>query len=173
MSSNLRSVPLPQRHGPRRAGLLKRRRSPEHGYPPDPPQAVRARSLRTGATPILEPDPLATRRRPGNRRWQPRRKSASQQTRSPPSQGQNAGSNPAGATTYSPYVPQFPAARTAGSRPPCAAGCRPGVQFVAFSPEEVGALALAAGMDVELPMVHGYGKCWPRPSRAARRMRPG
>jgi beta-xylosidase len=32
------------------------------------------------------------------------------------------------------------------------------VQFVASSPEEVGALALAAGMDVELPMVHGYGK---------------
>jgi beta-glucosidase len=31
-------------------------------------------------------------------------------------------------------------------------------QLVAASPEEVGALALAAGMDVELPMVHGYGK---------------
>jgi beta-xylosidase len=30
-------------------------------------------------------------------------------------------------------------------------------QRVAASPEEVGSLALAAGMDVELPMVHGYG----------------
>ena len=30
-------------------------------------------------------------------------------------------------------------------------------QLVAATPEEVGALALAAGMDVELPMVHGYG----------------
>jgi beta-xylosidase len=31
-------------------------------------------------------------------------------------------------------------------------------QCVADTPEEVGALALAAGMDVELPMVHGYGQ---------------
>jgi beta-glucosidase-like glycosyl hydrolase len=31
-------------------------------------------------------------------------------------------------------------------------------QLVAASPEEVGSLALAAGMDVELPMVHGYGQ---------------
>jgi beta-glucosidase len=31
-------------------------------------------------------------------------------------------------------------------------------QRVAETPEEVGALALAAGMDVELPAVHGYGK---------------
>jgi beta-glucosidase len=30
-------------------------------------------------------------------------------------------------------------------------------QRVADTPEEIGALALAAGMDVELPMVHGYG----------------
>jgi beta-glucosidase len=31
-------------------------------------------------------------------------------------------------------------------------------QRVADTPEEIGALALAAGMDVELPMVHGYGQ---------------
>ena len=31
-------------------------------------------------------------------------------------------------------------------------------QLAATSPEEIGALALAAGMDVELPMVHGYGQ---------------
>ncbi|WP_203546892.1 glycoside hydrolase family 3 N-terminal domain-containing protein [Mesorhizobium sp. AA22] len=31
-------------------------------------------------------------------------------------------------------------------------------QRVADTPEEVGALALAAGMDVELPQVHGYGQ---------------
>src|SRR5262245_39869999 len=31
-------------------------------------------------------------------------------------------------------------------------------QRVAETPEEVGALALAAGMDVELPAVHGYGQ---------------
>ena len=31
-------------------------------------------------------------------------------------------------------------------------------QLVAETPEQIGALALAAGMDVELPMVHGYGK---------------
>src|SRR5215831_16721806 len=31
-------------------------------------------------------------------------------------------------------------------------------QLVADTPEEVGALALAAGMDVELPAVHGYGQ---------------
>ncbi len=31
-------------------------------------------------------------------------------------------------------------------------------QLVAATPEEVGALALAAGMDVELPIVHGYGQ---------------
>jgi beta-xylosidase len=31
-------------------------------------------------------------------------------------------------------------------------------QRTAATPEEVGSLALAAGMDVELPMVHGYGK---------------
>src|SRR5262249_8204947 len=41
----------------------------------------------------------ATRSHGGNRRWQPSRKSASYQATSPPSQGQNAGSNPAGATT--------------------------------------------------------------------------
>jgi beta-glucosidase len=31
-------------------------------------------------------------------------------------------------------------------------------QRVAATPEEVGALALAAGMDVELPVIHGYGQ---------------
>jgi beta-glucosidase len=31
-------------------------------------------------------------------------------------------------------------------------------QLVASTPEDVGALALAAGMDVELPAVHGYGQ---------------
>jgi beta-glucosidase len=31
-------------------------------------------------------------------------------------------------------------------------------QLVAATPEEIGALALAAGMDVELPGIHGYGK---------------
>jgi beta-glucosidase len=31
-------------------------------------------------------------------------------------------------------------------------------QLVAETPEDIGALALAAGMDVELPAVHGYGK---------------
>lgn len=31
-------------------------------------------------------------------------------------------------------------------------------QRVADTPEEIGALALAAGMDIELPMVHGYGQ---------------
>jgi beta-xylosidase len=31
-------------------------------------------------------------------------------------------------------------------------------QLVAATPEDIGALALAAGMDVELPGVHGYGK---------------
>jgi beta-glucosidase len=31
-------------------------------------------------------------------------------------------------------------------------------QLVAGTPEEIGAMALAAGMDVELPAVHGYGK---------------
>jgi beta-glucosidase len=31
-------------------------------------------------------------------------------------------------------------------------------QLVAATPEDIGALALAAGMDVELPGIHGYGK---------------
>jgi beta-glucosidase len=31
-------------------------------------------------------------------------------------------------------------------------------QLVAATPEDIGALSLAAGMDVELPAVHGYGK---------------
>ena len=31
-------------------------------------------------------------------------------------------------------------------------------QLVASTPEDIGALAVAAGMDVELPAVHGYGK---------------
>lgn len=48
---------------------------------------------------------VPTQGRGGNRRWQPRRKSASQQTWSRPSQGQNAGSNPVGATTVRPVVP--------------------------------------------------------------------
>jgi beta-xylosidase len=41
-------------------------------------------------------------------------------------------------------------------------------QRVAATAEEVGSLALAAGMDVELPTIHGYGKCWPGQCRAAR-----
>ena len=59
---------------------------------------------------------LTTRRQGGNRRWQPRRKSASPQTMSPPSQGQNAGSNPAGATTVHPAVPCPRPVRSAGAR---------------------------------------------------------
>ncbi len=53
------------------------------------------------ALPATAVTSIATRRQDGNRGWQPRRKSASLQTRTQPSQGQNAGSNPAGATILS------------------------------------------------------------------------
>jgi beta-glucosidase len=36
-------------------------------------------------------------------------------------------------------------------------GWAPTRQLVAATPEDIGALALTAGMDVELPGVHGYG----------------
>jgi hypothetical protein len=79
---------MPQRHGSRRVGLIghrKRCRRPEHCYPPDPPQAMGSRSLRMGSTPVLGQESFATRRRDGNRPWQPPRNSASLQPKLQPS----------------------------------------------------------------------------------------
>jgi hypothetical protein len=58
----------------------------------------------------LKPSP--TCERGGNRRWQSLRKSALLQRRPPPSQGQNAGSNPAGATTFIAVALVTPGLRT-------------------------------------------------------------
>jgi beta-glucosidase len=41
-------------------------------------------------------------------------------------------------------------------------------QLVASTPEDIGALAVAAGMDVELPAVHGYGKVLVQAVKTAR-----
>jgi beta-glucosidase len=41
-------------------------------------------------------------------------------------------------------------------------------QLVASTHKDIRALAVGAGMDVELPAVHGYGRSSSRPSRTAK-----
>jgi hypothetical protein len=137
------------RHGP---GRLKERE--------DDALLRCGRRIRRGRSGARTHEPFPTRKRSGNRRWQPRRKPAPLQTRTQPSQGRNTGSSPGAGWKARARVRQpGPSGSPAGS-PPCKGHRVPsGTPPPLFLFSALAAsltLSKASARSRYVPGVHGY-----------------